>query len=763
MTEGGGDELRAANARLQDEVERLRAELAMAREQQAATAEILRVIASSPDDAQPVLDTIVRRATILCDAIFADVFLSDGEQLMLAAHNFGPELAEKITGQYPRPIDRSSIPGQVILDNAVSHLPDALNGPGLTPRLVQAAKALGVRSALTAPMVRDGRAVGAIGAVRGIGGPFSASQIELLKTFADQAAIALENVRLFKALDARTAELSRTIAELRALEEIGRAVSSTLDLDTVLRTIVSRTNELAGTDGCSIYEYDAELEEFHQRANVNLLQTAPADLPRTLGLGEGAVGRLAQTLTPVQVPDIQARGAYHGRLRDALLAQGFRAILAVPLLCDDRLLGGLVVSRATPGAFSDELVDLLQTFATQSAIAIRNARLFREIDDKNRQLEVASRHKSEFLAHMSHELRTPMNGVIGMAELALGTELTEVQRDYLTTVKVSAESLLSLINDILDVSKIEAGRLELEAVPFSLRQTVDLVVKSLAHPARQKGLTLAASLAPGVPDGVVGDPGRLRQVLVNLVGNALKFTAQGGITVSVAEERGDAAPAPLHIAVTDTGIGIAPEHQAKVFEAFTQADASTARRFGGTGLGLTISSQLVRMMGGRIWVESEPGRGSTFHFTVRLPRAAAPVASEAVADPSRPAARTTARPRRVLLAEDSVPNQKVARGFLERWGHTVEVAGNGRAALAALERAAFDLVLMDVHMPEMDGFEATAAIRAREGAGARIPIIAMTADAMQGDRERCLAAGMDGYVTKPVVPTDLFDAIERTV
>ena len=885
---------RAENARLVRELEHLRAELAVAREQQAATGEILRVIASSPADAQPVLDTIIRRATMLCNAIFATVYLWDGRQIHLVAQNLEPNV---FANDYPRPLDRSSIPGQVILDEAISHLPDALKG--VPPRLVERGQALGARSALTVPMTREGRTIGAIGAVRDVLGPFPESQIELLKTFADQAAIALENVRLFKALEARTAELSRTVTELRALDGVGRAVSSTLDIDTVLRTIVSRTNKLAGTQGCSIYEYDEPTGEFLQRANVNLLQTAPAELPRTLGRGEGAIGRLAETRAPVQIADISEEGAYQSRLREALLAQGFRALLAVPLLCEGRLLGGLVVNRATPGEFPPDVVELLQAFAAQSAIAIQNARLFREIDEKNRQLEVASRHKSEFLAHMSHELRTPMNGVIGMAELALETDLTEVQRDYLMTVKMSGESLLALINDILDVSKIEAGKLELDTMPFSLRQLLATALKSLAFPAHQKRLELVYVVALDVPDALVGDPGRLRQIVINLLGNAIKFTERGEVVLRVSAKAGVGdGQAALHVTVADTGVGIAPEHQARIFEAFTQADDSTARRFGGTGLGLTISSQLVRLMGGRIWVESAPGQGAVFHFTVPLAAASGagpgepspdpaplrgrsilviddhPTTREILADtlgewgmqvttaadgaaglavlaraaaggspmalvlldadlvgidgkalaeqagggepppkvvlmvssrhrprasglaagvagqvrrpvapaellaallaafpPTAPgkatsprlAPRTSARPRRVLLAEDGVVNQKVAVGFLQRWGHTVVVASNGREALAALARDAFDLILMDVHMPEMDGFEATAAIRARERpSDEHLPIIAMTASAMKGDRERCLAAGMDGYVTKPIVPAELFDVIERS-
>jgi PAS domain S-box-containing protein len=375
--------------------------------------------------------------------------------------------------------------------------------------------------------------------------------------------------------------------------------------------------------------------------------------------------------------------------------------------------------------------------------------------------EAASRAKSEFLANMSHEIRTPMNAIIGLTDLVLTGPLAAEPREHIGLVKRAADNLLELLNDILDFSKIEAGRLDLELDDLDVEALVADVVQPLALRAAAQGLTLGTEVAPDVPPRLRGDALRLRQVLTNLVGNAIKFTATGRITVRVARDSAasDDAGVVLHIGVQDTGIGIAPEVCARIFAPFEQADASTTRRYGGTGLGLAISAQLVRMMGGRIWVESTPELGSHFHFTVRLGPAEHQVAVPAIASaPAEPG-----RPLHLLLAEDNPVNQRVAVRLLEREGHRVTVVADGRAAVAASAATRFDAVLMDVQMPHMDGLEATAAIRARERGAGQSPlvIIAMTAHAMAGDRERCLAAGMDGYVAKPVRRADLMAALAR--
>ena len=533
---------------------------------------------------------------------------------------------------------------------------------------------------------------------------------------------------------------------------LGAVVTERLRMGHQLQARTSYLNSLIANSPIGIIVLD-------QRGNVELTNTAF----QKLFLHDPSGGHIDSAFTQAREATAASaqvlagrpfRGTVQRQRRDGKILD--LDLQAVPLMVNG-------VQRGALGIYTD-ITEQIKASEAQREYAQSLRRMVTELSIAKEAAETANRTKSEFLANMSHEIRTPMNGIIGMTELALGTKTTPEQREYLGMVKSSADSLLSVINDILDFSKIEAGKLDIESVDFSLRNTLGEVTSTLRVRAQQKGLKFASHIPLELPDALIGDPSRLRQIVINLVGNALKFTAKGEVTVRVAMEPETADQAAFHFTVTDTGIGIPLEKQKLIFDAFTQSDSSTTREYGGTGLGLSISSRLVALMGGTIWVESQPGEGSTFHFKLRFGLQKFPAGALPPADRPGQAQAPTPDQRhfKILLAEDNPVNQKVAVRFLQKRGHTVVVAESGKKALDAWGKQTFDIILMDIQMPEMDGFEATARIREHEKSTSKhIPIIALTAHAMVGDRERCLAAGLDDYVSKPIDADDLFAAIQR--
>jgi signal transduction histidine kinase len=593
------------------------AQVTEALEQQTATSEILQAISRSPTDLQPVFDAIAERAMHLCGASAGGVSRYDGELVHhVALANVDSEAAAAIRSAFPMPPCRRSASARAVLTHSIVHIPDVRYDPeyGIATQVGAA-----FRSVVAVPMLQKGRAIGAVSVGRPDPGPFSERQISLLQTFADQAVIAIENVRLFQELRARTTELTRSVDQLTALGEVGRAVSSTLDVETVLQTIVMRANQLARTAGCNIWEYDKLRAEFRLRASHYADARDAAILPApggvtTIPRGQGVTTQVMERQQPVEIADIAVEGSYESPVRHALMDAGHRALLGVPLVSEDEVIGVLAVTSKTPGEFAPEIIQLLSTFATQSALAIQNARLFHEVADKSRLLEAASRHKSEFLANMSHELRTPLNAILGFSEVLaerMFGEVNEKQAEYLQDILSSGRHLLSLINDILDLSKVEAGRLELDLGRFHLPTALDNALTLIRERASRHAITLTQSVDAGVGD-IVADERKVKQILLNLLSNAVKFTPEGGRVGLTAT----AAESVVTIAVSDTGIGIALEDQAAIFEEFRQVGRDDTRTQEGTGLGLTLAKRFVELHGGRIWLQSQVGQGSTFSFTL---------------------------------------------------------------------------------------------------------------------------------------------------
>jgi signal transduction histidine kinase/HAMP domain-containing protein len=601
-------QLQESYAGLERKVDARTRELQEALEQQTATAEILGVISASPTDAQPVMDAVAQSAARLCDAVDARISRIDGDVLRsVAIHGSMPQFS--VT-----PIVPGFVSARAVIDRRTVHIHDLAAEPAhefTDGRARQ--QATGTRTVLATPLLREGVPIGVILIRRLEVRPFSEKQIKLLETFADQAVIAIENVRLFQELQARTQDLSQSLEETGALSEVIRAVSSSLDLREVLDTVARRAIALSGADGCGIFELRPGRQAFDVVVSQGLSsEFVDAVLAMSVGVDQGTISQATESGEPVQIPDVEEAHDYP--FRALFLREGLRSVLTVPMGGGDDVARGIVVVRRNPGEFGERIVSLMMALANQSKVAIANANLFREIEEKGRLLEVANQHKSEFLANMSHELRTPLNAIIGFSEVLLQRmfgELNSKQDEYLQDVLSSGRHLLSLINDILDLSKVEAGRMELELARFDLPQAMQDTLVLVRERAARHGIDLHLEVDGGVGE-IVADERKIKQVMLNLLSNAVKFTSEGG-RVDVRTVPTDGG---VEISVADTGIGIAPENQELIFEEFRQVGGDYAHKREGTGLGLTLARRFVELHGGRIWVKSQPGQGSTFTFSI---------------------------------------------------------------------------------------------------------------------------------------------------
>ena len=729
------------NVRLFEEVQSRTRELSEALEHQRATSEILNVISRSPTNAQPVFDAIVESAARLCEAVFSVVWLYDGDRLHhVANNNFTPEVIKRILQTYPKRPDRSTVGGRAVLDAKIAHIPDTLADPEYSHELALAGN---WRSVLSAPMLRDGRPVGAISVGKAEPVRFSEQQVQLLSTFADQAVIAIENVRLFD-------ELRESLQQQTATADVLKVISrSTFDLQTVLRTLVESAARLCDADSATITRqkggvfYRAEAYGFSPEF-VEYVRHVPVEPERRTATGRALLeGRVIHIADVLDDPD-------YG-WAEAQKLGAFRTILGVPMLREGIPIGVLALTRSEVRPFTDKQIELVSTFADQAAIAIENVRLFDEIQEKSRQLEMASQHKSQFLSSMSHELRTPLNAIIGLTEMMVSNATrfgTEKAQEPLRRVSGAGTHLLGLINQILDLSKIEAGKLELTVETIPLAPLIDEVVGTARQLADQNKNRLIVE-GHDAPATLNVDAMRLRQILLNLLSNACKFTKEGEVTLrfrTIIDGR-----SWVEFAVSDTGIGMTPEQQTKLFQEFSQADASTARQYGGTGLGLAITRKLAQMMGGDVTVASEQGKGSV--FTVRLPAGADSMTADSVGlGGSEPAVAGW-----ILVIDDDAIARDLIADNLKLAGFSVVTAAGGLEGLKLARDLRPLAITLDVMMPDLDGWSVLAALR-QDVELAEIPVIMVT---ILDERRRAAELGAAGYLTKPIDRQRLQRMIER--
>jgi signal transduction histidine kinase/CheY-like chemotaxis protein len=732
----------SASADANDELERLRHDLGEARQQLAATTEVLTSVGTSASDTKAVLETVAETARRLCWADIGQIHLTDIGWFRLATSRGHTDEYLDFVRSHPIAIDRRTLIGRVGLDRRAQQISDVLADADYGRQDIQ--EIGGYRSILGVPMVVDDELVGVLSVWRTDVDPFEDRAVEILTTFAAQGAIAIRNAHLVRALETRQTELAARVDQLTALGEIGQAVSSSLDLDLVLTKIVTHAVQLTDSDGGSVFEFDEELEDFHLRTTYGTDEELVEEL-RALhfGLHETFIGTVALQRGARQVADLRTQP------RDihlqTLLEAGWHSVIAAPIMRGEQIVGALVLRRRTPGAFTDEAGELLETFAGQSAVAILNARLFRELQEKGAELEIASRHKSEFLASMSHELRTPLNAVIGFSEVLLERmfgDINERQEEYLRDILESGRHLLELLNDILDLSKVEAGRMELNPTRFPVREALEYGIVMVRERAANRGVTVRLEVDDQV-GSICADELRFKQVVLNLLTNAVKFTDRR-VDVMVNPEETMVA-----VSVADDGPGIAAEDRTRIFESFQQGGRGASKEEG-TGLGLSLSKRIVELHGGRLRLESEVGVGSTFTFTI-------PVDLYETRDQESPESEAAPGGPVVAIVEDDPRSLDLLSLYVKSAGVGFVTAGDGRQGLELIRRVRPAAVVLDIQLPTLDGWDLLALLKA-DPATAPIPVVVVS---MVDERGKGFALGAAEYLVKPVSREQVRAALAR--